>query len=192
MQKFVIIGTERGGTLYTSLLMRLCGVNCSHERIFSFSNFGYNWIPGIAGESSWMALPYLKSLKDAGIKIFHQRRDKELVLDAFRRNKSFSSYHNGNISPAGYNKYYNTVFRLYPDLIKSNYEETISAVYDFWNAEAEKYADKSFNINKINPELIGMMLYSCGYSIPMAEIERAISILPRSVNTTKPITYEGR
>lgn len=79
---FVVVGTPRSGTGFTSKLFNALGVPCGHEQYFTTSqqtildsNFE------LFGDSSWLAAPFLQALPP-NTRILHQVRNPLATIDS--------------------------------------------------------------------------------------------------------------
>lgn len=61
MGRFVVTGSGRCGTWWTSRLLTAAGLPCGHEKVFNHRGAGV-WPPGAVADSSWMATPHLAGL----------------------------------------------------------------------------------------------------------------------------------
>lgn len=75
--KFVIVGTGRSGTTFTSEALTAAGVDVGHERCYGPLEQIY--VSGAIGDSSWMAVPFLSGFRG---EIFHQVRHPLSVIDS--------------------------------------------------------------------------------------------------------------
>jgi hypothetical protein len=75
--KFVVVGTGRCGTSYTTNLLESVGISIKHEAIFT--EHGPKFVKGLEGDASWMAVPYLSRFRGY---ILHQVRHPLQVIDS--------------------------------------------------------------------------------------------------------------
>jgi len=89
---FVITGTPRSATKYSSKLLSELGAPCSHERVLRPETSVVNvlrWLDqdDVPGESSWMAWTVLPLLPEP-IPVLHVIRDPWLVIDSLANRNS--------------------------------------------------------------------------------------------------------
>ncbi len=75
---FVVVGTGRCGTQYASDLLTVSGLACGHEEVFT--PFGVQRRPGLVGDASWHAVPFVARL---GIPAIHLVRRPLDVVNSF-------------------------------------------------------------------------------------------------------------
>ena len=86
--RYIIVGTGRSGTKYTSYNLNLNDIVCGHENIFNPEKAFPEKDNKFIAESSWLAVPYLKYYTD--LKLYHVVRDPVKVIESYVNRGFFS------------------------------------------------------------------------------------------------------
>jgi len=88
--KYLVVGTARSGTGFISHLLNMNGIPCGHEDVFSLPHDKQSYLENLGtttlmGESSWLAVPFLQSIKEVepDIKLIHITRHPLKVFKSF-------------------------------------------------------------------------------------------------------------
>lgn len=76
--QFIVVGTGRCGTGFTSHLLTRSGISCGHESVFSAQ--GLRREKHLIADASWLAIPYLSQLD---LPVVHQVREPMAVISSF-------------------------------------------------------------------------------------------------------------
>lgn len=63
--KLVITGTGRCGTGYVARVLQQAGVSAGHEQVYTPDGEFHS--PGLEVDVSWLAMPFLRSLRSRGV-----------------------------------------------------------------------------------------------------------------------------
>lgn len=105
MKRVIVTGFPRGGTGYTSEVLRASGIVAGYEKVFNPANlFTYTdrrkgldkllalcWPPDLQVEVSWLALPFVEQLTSQGHQVVFQTRDPWKVMESLCRNRFLDS-----------------------------------------------------------------------------------------------------
>jgi hypothetical protein len=125
MLEFIIVGTGRCGTGYMSRLVTSAGKSCGHESIFNPEFKGSLYKTYLAGDSSWLAVPYLHLVADT-TKIIHIVRNPLNVFRSwfFDQNTVLSLAPSSTLSV-----YSNYLLRHYPNVVKQDTQIDKAIIY---------------------------------------------------------------
>jgi hypothetical protein len=87
--RFVVTGCARSGTKYTATLLRALGLECGHEQIFD--GRGVVVDRSLAGDSSWLAVPFLDAVPETTI-VVHQTRSPVDAIRSLRDTRLFRRF----------------------------------------------------------------------------------------------------
>jgi len=139
---FAIIGTGRCGTKYVSELLKASSINCGHEDWWGFKR---RKLPGLAGDSSWVALPDIERKKWSG-PVIHIIRHPLLVVRSMVAVDMFNPERKGKAA-------YNFIAKHQPDVVGL---DVIDAAVEFWvkwNERCAVVADLTLPINHVDTSL---------------------------------------
>lgn len=154
MSHFIICGTGRSGTTYCQAVLRVCGVNCSHQQVFTWANYTtrfWDWRDR-DGDSSYMAVPLLD-------KITQYEPDTRIVL--VKRNPlrvAWSWLGRGAFADdmdTALPDFASILNERFPDVLAADTPHDRAMRYvEAWNGYAEQYAHHVFDIESlVLPEL---------------------------------------
>lgn len=148
MLEVVFTGCPRSGTKYIHKLMCFNNVMIGHEVFFGMPGVG-TIVDNMTGDSSWLAVPYLKELKKNNTKIIHIVRNPIKVVNSLMVNNIFVKKDLSNI------------FLEYAFPRIKNYQGIDKYIYFYikWNEEIGKYADKRFRIEDVTKNPVPLFEY---------------------------------
>jgi hypothetical protein len=121
--EFVITGTGRSGTMWAAQALTAAGLPCAHEFTCSSWMDDYSddqiWRtspPGLLGESSWQAAPFVEEMQAAGVRVVHLVRHPMEVASSLVANEMLLPVHGG---PLPWHRFIEAhigdhIFRLHP------------------------------------------------------------------------------
>lgn len=151
MSRFLIVGTGRSGTTYCQAVLRVCGIHCSHQTVFTFDNYvsrGWDW-GGWDGEASFMAVPLLEDIKrcEPDTTVVLVTRDPVKVAYSWLQLGLFQ----GDM-PQEYPGLYRVLTEMFPNVLEGETPQRRAMRYcQAWNAHAAQYADVIFDIDSLHP-----------------------------------------
>lgn len=182
MRRFVILGTPRSASTYIYEVFNALGIKTGHENIFNvwgktYENFN-GWTDmsyiGVAGFSCMPFVPFEDVL------IFHQARDKQKVMDSFKRLNYLHKF-NG-IGKQDFHFFLN--HHCDGKLIKErDYDDRLSLFYDIWNAKCKEKAELSYMVEELDLGTMRYMIDRIGADVTNAQIESVLMTTPKDVNT---------
>lgn len=154
MSRFLIVGTGRSGTTYCQAVLRVCGVSCTHQTVFTWDAWQHqSWDWGdSAGEASFMAVPLLPLIRE-------REPDTRVVLVKRSPSKVVASWLNrgcfADDMGAHYPGFAQALNQLRPDVLKASTAEARAYHYvDVWNDYAAQHSDAVFYLESLRlPEL---------------------------------------
>jgi hypothetical protein len=166
--RFLIVGTGRSGTGYTSKLLTASGISCSHELVYS--PWGIKHTFRFKGDASWIAVPFLSDFKGV---VLHQVRHPISVIRSLVGIKFFSLPNNY------YLQFASKFFRVTGDDLLDSMRWYVE-----WNLKCEEYAVFRFKVEEIAQHLQEIVtLIAPG--VEEARIARVISSIRTDVNTRR-------
>lgn len=156
MNKTIITGTGRCGTMYIKAILRVCGINCGHQEVFRHEHTLKNdWDWGdFEADSSFEAVPLLGEVKkrEPDTKVIYLMRNRDQVISSWLKLGLFQDDMETEYEMFSkvLKKYCPTVFdeQMIPYARGGEY-------YDRWFELAEPYVDHVYEfISKIDPESI--------------------------------------
>lgn len=165
--RFLIVGTGRSGTTYCQAVFRVCGVNCTHQTVFTFDGYPrWDW-GDVEGEASFMAVPFLADLRgrEPGTTVVLVRRDHELVVGSWLKLGLF-----GDDMHATHPGWHRILQRMFPDVLGEETPQARAFRYCVeWNHHAEQYADHVFDLQNLDlPELFAAVGHMDKYDAVLA------------------------
>lgn len=157
MTKLLITGTGRCGTTYCAEVLKCFGLNVTHQTIFTHEaalNSICKWPKGVDCESSFMAVPLLKKIRQAvpEVRILHVWRDRELVVDSWLKSGVFG---------AQFTEVYPAFAQVLDQIYGGEYNHKSSSprqqadrFYNVWKLMADEEADSVMHIDDVNPALL--------------------------------------
>lgn len=170
MNKYLITGTGRCGTGYTSKVLSSTGNKCTHEQVFTRQGWDYaleqlqlrakypEW--GWVGESSWLATPFLDKEELQGMTIVHLVRHPKNMIDSNLRLQLYTH--------PQYGPYFNWMRQYIPEIDEYKTPEEKGAYwYIKLNQMTEPYAtvfhrvedDVKLLLDKLEIDYKGKQLY---------------------------------
>lgn len=201
MSKFLITGTGRCGTTYCQRVLTLMGLNVTHQTLFTFSTMNactpsqVEW-GNVDGEASFMAVPWLREIKETGVKIIHVYRDRNLVVDSWLRLGLFGDQM--HIS--------HPLFYPHVGGKNRNPRRRAEYFYDHWTRSCNDHADTIMHIEDANPSQLAQAvgrydLYADANGdltegakrawLLDNDINSSVSILKEQVRYRTPAKYKG-
>lgn len=169
-QRFIITGTGRSGTKWCATALRVNGIYCGHEQVFSTAGLNELADPShyfihnrYDGDCSLAALPYIQKY---GYKDFRKILVVRNPLDTALYWVKVGSFFDHGL-PEGLEDY----LRLkYPDIFDSDSELEAALKYWFyWNKDAVGVVDEVVNLENLNGEkllgLVGLLPEWIGYPV---------------------------
>jgi len=134
---FVVVGSPRASTGYTSIVLSALGLNCGHEDAFSWDKQKYTKedTEEIWGDSSWLAVPYLDKMPESTIVIAVTRPGLSSIN---------SILHGGGKGPVFRRSgpYGRFVRKHLPEIVDIKDDvEAAHFFYDSWMERINKFAD---------------------------------------------------
>ena len=181
---FVVTGTGRSGTGYTAKLLTALGYPCGHEQVFNPWTKESPNFKSAAGDSSWLAVPWLDRLP-AGSVILHQVRHP---MDVARSHMGIFFFHDQPVEG----------HEPYRDFVRSH-----CSIYDHddpldrfirywvdWNAWIERVAQERasdlkymrYKLEELNLETVARIVDLIGGDVDLELIDRTLDAMDRSVN----------
>lgn len=151
MARFIVTGTGRSGTTYSQAIFRICGLNVTHQQVFTWETIKtkrWSWMAR-HGDSSYMAVPILPDIrrKEPDTLVILMKRDPKLVAESWLRRGAFTN-HMDRAAP----DLKRVLNQHFPDVLKSRDPMRRALNYvDTWNGYAEQYADHIYNIENVDP-----------------------------------------
>jgi hypothetical protein len=195
--RFVVTGTGRCGTSYTSSLFNAAGVPCGHEDIFNVRagvrdirvSFGLRadllspvlrlreeWrrrFTRLEGDASWMAVPRLRWFN--GTKFLQLRHPMRVV-------QSWVAVGFFSFSPA-----LHLQARWASQYMTFSGDDLTDAMrwWVLWNDLAAQKADFTYRLEDLDSDLFAQMLETIDVDDPRGRAERALASTPRYVNSAE-------
>lgn len=138
---YLLVGSPRSGTGYSSQVLNSLGVATGHESVFRPSGACLGAITelGIRADSSWLAAPYLSEACLSGTKLVHIVRNPYAVVASLRHIKLL---HSG--SDCVYTKF---AYQHVPSVLNIADPMARALVfYTHWNRMITRYACTRFNV----------------------------------------------
>lgn len=168
--KFVIAGTGRSGSGYISRVLDLCGLSCGHENVFNPGMYTSGGRHSLLGDSSWLVVPWLRSLPNAVI-VFNQVRHPLDFINSMASDPYLFPYPVNEY--ANYRKYWVDRFLLDRSIeIPNNQLDYYAATWWVWASEAQVYSICTWRIEQISEEIIQHILDKVGHTIPSQDPDR--------------------
>ncbi len=162
MARVLFTGTGRCGTTWVQAVLRVCGVNASHQTVFTFVDTmhtrQWDW-RGFEVEASFMAVPVLPDIRerepDTKIVLLH-RKPADVVRSWIKRGAF------GDDMADEYPDWVEAINSIDPTVLAgSNPIERGHRYVDAWNAWAGRYAHHSIRVEETEPvelfEICGRM-----------------------------------
>lgn len=162
MSKFIITGTGRCGTTYVQAILRVCGVNCGHQNVFTHETTVKTMGEGrdvwewgnYDGDSSFMAVPLLPLIRasEPDTKIILLYRDVHKVSESWLKLGLFKDDMQDK-----YPDFYRVLNLCFPDvLVQRGVEDRALLYWRQWNGKALEYCDIAINIDFLTecPEVL--------------------------------------
>lgn len=164
---FAVIGTGRSGTAYVAAVLRACGVDCGHEDWWT--PFPAKRRSGLAGDSSWLALPDIESGAWTG-PVLHVTRHPVHVVRSLLANGFFSNHKRRR-------DFIDFALAHEPDLVHMSEFEASVEWWARWNLRCEAVADLRLKVSDIPArlDLVGKLI---NHRLDM----RAAQSVPADVN----------
>jgi len=141
--KYIIASTPRSSTGYLSQLFTSAGVPIGHEMFYGMPGNGF-YPKNAVGDSSWLAVPHLRSeqLKDATV--IHLVRNPLKTVS--------SMFHAQNLEDRnlGTNIYCMYKLKCLPDILKYKGLDRYLFFWTVWHKEIDLRTDKLYRIESIN------------------------------------------
>lgn len=179
--RFVVTGCGRSGTGYTANLLTSLGLACGHESVFRPRDprqGPVKWPASLAGDSSWLAAPFLTSLPE-GTVVLHQVREPVSLIRSFLRIGFFEK-------PSGYLQFAEAQL---PELAHGDPTERCMKYWLYWNRLAERAAELDrlryfrIRVEDIDAALVERVLALLEFPCTRERIERALAEQARDYNT---------
>ncbi len=194
---FIVTGTPRAATQYTSVLFQALDVPCEHEIVFvpqgSLAD-AVAWCTHDDGESSWLAWAFLGMLPEPVV-VFHQRRDPWKVIDSLaHRNIVVQS----KVTQTQHFLWLKAIIELHcPRLCK--YESTVNRAAVLlldWNAAIERVAASSadyfaYHVEDLTVSLVQSMLERIGVVRSESVIADALESVSTETNVGLAKNYDA-
>lgn len=180
MVLFVNTSTPRSGTGYFAKLMQNLGINCGHEKVYT--NWGkdysnkFNFRGNYQGESSYLLVPHLEQIKNQGIKIINQRREKKACIASMKRLGILKHFRVHGLH------YFNYIKHHSPEMQPMTWDERLDYFYENWNKKAGKYADLVYYVEDMSIDLLGEILELIKVKKSISEINEALAKTPQNYN----------
>lgn len=146
--RFVITGTGRSGTKWCATVLRVAGIACGHEQVFTTANLSTHASASwgvLQGDSSLAAVPHLGRLDCRRVLVVRHPLD---VAASFARVGGFLV---GN-QPAGLLRY---LHRQHPSIFVRPDEVSAAVAYwTEWNRTAVEHADRVVLLEDLTPDLL--------------------------------------
>lgn len=162
----VITGTGRCGTGYVARVLQQAGVSAGHEE--AYTPDGEFHSPGLQADSSWLAVPYLRSIKSRGSQVGLVYRHPAAVISSLLGINFFQT-------PTEYLKFAEIHC---PELEGLSPFDKACQFYNEWNRRALKEADFVFNIEYPAWDRMSQALPS----VSLTALASAISKVSQSYN----------
>lgn len=127
--RFLVVGTGRSGTSFTTALLQRAGIAADHEAVFTETG---PRAPGpLEGDVSWMAVPYLARFPGP---VLHQVREPLAVIDSLLDLGLFAS------------QFADEIHRPWRDFLERHFQLRgdplldVMRFYVEWNARCESFA----------------------------------------------------
>jgi len=139
--RYIITGTPRSGTGFTSQLLTSGGLKIGHEMFFGMPGAGF-YPAGAVGDSSWLAVPYLRAYPDA--KKIHIVRNPLKTISSMLHAQNLEDLQIAN------NMYCYYKVKHLPEIMQWKGLNRYLFFWTVWNNVAEKECDKFFQLEKIS------------------------------------------
>lgn len=140
--RFAVVGTGGSGTGFMAALLRACGVRCGHEQWWT--PIGRRRVAGLAGDSSWLAVPDIEAGAWSG-PVVHVTRDPVATV----RNLVGG----GVFSPAGHPRFVEFACAHEPGLTGVPPVEAAVEWWVRWNGRCAMVADLTVRIEDVPARL---------------------------------------
>ena len=169
--KFVITGTQRSGTGYASRLLTAAGLECGHEAVFrpaaTAVDFG-----DLAGDSSWLAVPWLRAIRMNAVPVFHQVRHPIEVLRSaigigfFGHPRKFCAEET----------YLRTIW--YYDKFVFSFDDAMRRAMAYWirwNTAIEPHALRRHRLDQFDRSVLGFICSTVGHDLEPTQLDEALA-----------------
>lgn len=190
--QLLITGAPRSGTTWVAYFLKLCGVHCGHESVFTprgFDGFARKALPHMHAECSWMAAPFLDEIAKTGIALAHAVRHPLAVIASLVATRHLLSDEElGFDDPR---PKYRRFARQYVngEVLSHNVVERCAMFWVTWTGMVDRWTNNIFRIEYDDP---GLLLEWLGLDPAERRAEERAASLPKTVNTqygTTPLTW---
>ena|GEM_PF-999598 len=190
--RYVIVGTPRSATAYTSELLSNLGLACGHEKYFKFEQSWQNFLDDdrIHGDATWLARPFLQKFPP-NVRILHQTRDPVKVINSLLQIQFLDLDENETPMRTGARlRFTQFAYQHCPELSRhsTTLERTIWFYY-YWNKAIDDAAQERsvlrFDIESLGPDLLKRILRHLGLPrdyISDEMLAAQFELLPRNIN----------
>lgn len=175
MSHVLIVGTGRSGTTYAQAVLRVCGVQCSHQKVFTWDCYrtrDWDWGDSEA-EASFMAVPVLDTVRqrEPDTKIILIVRDHYHVASSWIRRGLF-----GQDMAVTYPQMTEVLNDMFPHVLAQPTAADRALAYaKAWDEYAATRCDAMFAISTMS---LPAFFIACGYEQHYDEV------LAKSISAT--------
>lgn len=184
---FVVTGTPRSGTRYTSRLMTAMGIPCHHEKTLRPLETALNvtrWPTLGIGESSWMGWSLIPLMIGHRVPVLHSIRNPWDVIDSLtNRNHILNPL---VVNESALQSVRETINVLLPDVFKCEQRVDRAATLVIeWNCLIVRHVPRRyvFYVDRLDVPIVREMLTYVGESADDAKIESALDEVSTSTNS---------
>lgn len=171
MIDFVITGTGRSGTGFTSAALQAAGLAVGHEEWFTVDPARRR--DDLVGDVSWLAVPDLGSFEGP---VVQQVRHPLDVIRSLVGIRMFSSGVHG--------AYRWFMFAHLPGLTGDDLVDSVRWWVE-WNERIEEHASMRILLHELDAARLGEVLEHVGHPVPSARLEAAVDEVGTNVNARR-------
>ena len=138
--QYIVTGTPRSGTGFTSQLLTSGGLKIGHEMFFGMPGAGF-YPRGAVGDCSWLAVPYLRNYPNA--KKIHIVRNPLKTISSMLHARNLDDVQIAN------NMYCYYKVKHLPEIMQWKGLNRYLFFWTVWNNVAEKECEKRFKLENI-------------------------------------------
>lgn len=166
--QFVVVGTGRHGSGYTSRLFTEAGLPTGHEQFYGFNEPEI----GLVGDSSWLAVPHLESLDEQGVQVYHQTRHPIESLRSMLGGEMFGEGRK------------NKWFAVRESYLPMTGIDVIDAmrIYVQWNIACERWAMSRWQVEKLDWFNFAVVAACAQVEVDRDQFIKAQAMVPSNYN----------
>jgi hypothetical protein len=145
--KYLITGLPRSGTKFMARLFTKAGIPCGHEMIFGFPGIA-EYVEKPQAESSWLAMPKLQELREAGTYIIHLTRNPIKIINSLFIRKFFERE---EINVGTFYEIFPQI--LFKEILDRKGIDKYIIFFLKWNQEIQKHAHMRIKLEDVNEDI---------------------------------------